>query len=80
VFALEKLFNPDASFISCEVVGGAASPLVKKSTEFMEHQANQLTPRIQMSAEPFRAKTKEYITRFIRETDLWWTPIGKIRF
>ncbi|HRV73278.1 MAG TPA: hypothetical protein P5116_05330 [Eubacteriales bacterium] len=68
-FALEMLFNPDASFISCEVVGGAASPLAKKSTEFMEHQANQLTPRIQMPAEPFRAKAKEYITRFMRETD-----------
>lgn len=68
-FALEKLFNPDASFISCEVVGGAASPLAKKSTEFMERQANQLAPRIQMPAEPFRAKAKEYITRFIRESD-----------
>lgn len=68
-FALERLFNPDASFISCEVVGGAASPLAKKSTEFMEHQANQLAPRIQMPAEPFRAKAKEYITRFMRETD-----------
>ncbi|BAL01384.1 hypothetical protein OBV_41850 [Oscillibacter valericigenes Sjm18-20] len=68
-FALEKLFNPDASFISCEVVGGAASPLAKKSTEFMERQANQLAPRIQMPAEPFRAKAKEYISRFIRESD-----------
>ena len=68
-FFLEKLFNPDASFISCEVVGGAVSPLAKKSTEFMERQANQLTPRIQMPAEPFRAKAKEYITRFMRETD-----------
>ncbi|MDD4495629.1 MAG: ImmA/IrrE family metallo-endopeptidase [Eubacteriales bacterium] len=68
-FALEKLFNPDASFISCEVVGGAGSPLAKKSTEFMERQANQLAPRIQMPAEPFRAKAKEYITRFMREAD-----------
>lgn len=68
-FALEKLFNPDASFISCEVIGGAASPLANKSTEFMERQANQLAPRIQMPAEPFRAKAKEYITRFMRETD-----------
>ena len=68
-FALEKLFNPDASYISCEVVGGAASPLAKKSTEFMERQANQLAPRIQMPAEPFRAKAKEYITRFMRETN-----------
>ncbi|NCB27555.1 MAG: XRE family transcriptional regulator [Bacteroidia bacterium] len=35
----------------------------------MEHQANQLTPRIQMPAEPFRVKAKEYITHFMRETD-----------
>lgn len=69
-FALEKLYNPDASYISCEVVGGAASPLAKKSTEFMERQANQLAPRIQMPAEPFKAKAKEYITRFMREMDV----------
>ncbi|MDY4784090.1 hypothetical protein [Pygmaiobacter massiliensis] len=68
-FALERLFNPEASYISCEVVGDAASPLAKKATEFMERQANQLTPRIQMPAEPFRAKAKEYITRFMREMD-----------
>lgn len=68
-FTLEKLFNPDASFISCEVVGGAASPLAKRSTEFMERQANQLAPRIQMPAEPFRAKANEYITHFMRKMD-----------
>ena len=36
----------------------------------MERQANQLAPRIQMPAEPFRAKgQREYITRFMRETN-----------
>lgn len=34
----------------------------------MERQANQLTPRIQMPAEPFKAKAKEYIAKFMRET------------
>ena len=69
VFELEKLYNADASCISCEVVGGAAAQVAKQATEQMERQANQLTPRIQMPAGPFKAKAQEYITRFMRETD-----------
>jgi len=69
VFELEKLYNTEASSISCEVSGGAASKVARKSTEFMERQANQLTPRIQMPAEPFRIKTNEYISKFMRETN-----------
>lgn len=68
VFELEKLYNAEASSISCEVVGGAAAKIAKSATEQMEKQANQLTPRIQMPAEPFRAKAKEYIARFMRES------------
>lgn len=68
VFELEKLYNADASNISCEVVGGAAAKVAKSATERMERQANQLAPRIQMPAEPFRAKAKEYISRFMRES------------
>lgn len=67
VFELEKLFNDEASCISCEVVGGAASSASKQATEMMERQANQLAPRIQMPAGPFRAKANEYITKFMRE-------------
>lgn len=69
VFELEKLYNTTASYISCEVVGGAASAIAPKSTEFMEKQANQLTPRIQMPADSFRAKTVEYISKFMCETN-----------
>lgn len=69
VFELEKLYNSEASNISCEVVGGAASSIAKSATEQMEKQANQLTPRIQMPAEPFKVKAKEYIARFMRETN-----------
>lgn len=68
VFELEKLFNSSASYISCEVVGGASTTISKKATDLMEYQANQLTPKIQMPAEPFRAKANEYITKFMRET------------
>ena len=67
VFELEKLYNAEASNISCEVVGGAASAVAHSATEIMEKQANQLTPRIQMPAEPFAIKAKEYIALFMRE-------------
>lgn len=33
----------------------------------MERQANQLAPRIQMPADPFRAKANEYIAKYMRE-------------
>lgn len=69
VFELEKLYNSNASSISCEVVGGAATSVTKKATELMERQANQLTPRIQMPAEPFKVKAKEYIAKFMRQTN-----------
>lgn len=69
VFELEKLFNEDASCISCEVIGGAKASVTKQATEMMEWQANQLAPRIQMPASPFRAKANEYITKFMKETN-----------
>jgi len=69
VFELEKLYNAGASCISCEVVGGAAAQIAKKATEQMERQANQLTPRIQMPAAPFKAKAQEYIAKFMREAN-----------
>ena len=68
-FILERLYNETASCISCEVVGDVASGISKKSTEFMEKQANQLAPRIQMPRGPFKAKANEYIALFLRETD-----------
>jgi len=68
-FELERLYNTSASHISCEVTGGAISTISRKSTEWMEKQANQLTPRIQMPAEPFRVKAKQYIGQFMRESN-----------
>ena len=67
VFMLEKMYNSEASNISCEVVGGAYSPISNNAVEMMEKQANQLTPRIQMPAEPFKAKAREYIVMFMRQ-------------
>lgn len=68
-FKLEQLFNADASYISCEVVGDADSRISIKSTKYMEKQANQLAPRIQMPKEPFAAKAKEYIAYFMKQTN-----------
>lgn len=73
VFELERLFNADASNISCEVVGGAVSQITKTATQQMERQANQLAPRIQMPSDPFRAKANEYIGKFMRETNARYT-------
>ncbi|MCC8013666.1 MAG: helix-turn-helix transcriptional regulator [Eubacterium sp.] len=67
-FLLERLYNRSASNISCEIVGGAETGISEKTTEFMEFQANQLAPRIQMPAGPFKVKANQYIVRFMRET------------
>lgn len=69
VFELEKLYNADTTSISCEVVGGAAASVAKQATELMERQANQLTPRIQMPAGPFKAKAAEYIAAFMHQAN-----------
>lgn len=68
-FKLEQLFNETASHISCEVLGDAYSGISSKSTRYMETQANQLAPRIQMPKEPFTVKAKEYIAYFMRQTN-----------
>lgn len=67
-FRLEQLFNETASHISCEVLGDASSGISNKSTHYMETQANQLAPRIQMPKESFSIKAKEYIAHYMRQT------------
>lgn len=68
-FRLEQLFNADAAYISCEIMGNADSQISIQSTKYMERQANQLAPRIQMPKEPFIMKAKEHIAYFMRETN-----------
>ena len=65
-FKFGKIYAPDASNISCEVVGGVESSLADSMAEIMEWQANQLAPRILMPLLPFKAKAREYITLFMR--------------
>ena len=38
----------------------------REESKFMEWQANQLAPRIQMPAEPFKVRAKEYIVNLQR--------------
>ena len=68
-FELERLYNENATQIKCQVVGGIKDNNVKSATDWMEWQANALTPRIQMPAGPFKVRAKEYIAKFMRETN-----------
>lgn len=61
-FLLEKLFDSKASRITCEAVDKAEHQKTQKELQIMEWQANQLAPRIQMPAEPFRKRARNYIT------------------
>lgn len=68
VFMFECLFKEGISNISCEIVGGAKSGIARRSVEQMEQQANRLAPRIQMPAEPFKARAGDLIAEFMRKT------------
>lgn len=68
VFMFERLFKEGISNISCEIVGGAKSGIARRSVEQMEQQANRLAPRIQMPAEPFKARAGDLIAEFMRKT------------
>lgn len=62
-FALEQLFNEDASQIKCKVVGGIEGK-GSEDTRWMEWQANALAPRIQMPLIPFKKKAFELIKKY----------------
>lgn len=67
-FELERLYNSSASRIRCQVVGGIKD-INKEATDWMERQANALTPRIQMPLSTFKAKAFEFIKQYKRELD-----------
>jgi transcriptional regulator with XRE-family HTH domain len=62
-FALEQLFNAEASQIKCKVVGGIEG-LEKDDTKWMEWQANALAPRIQMPLEMFKRQASATIRKY----------------
>lgn len=69
-FALARLYDSDITNISCEVSGGTEVAFGGRSSEFMERQANQLAPRIQMPAGPFKERAQELIVQFLHDTGL----------
>lgn len=66
-FELERLYNINASQIKCEVVGGIRKCNVRTATDWMEWQANALTPRIQMPLVNFKMKAAEVIKKYRAE-------------
>jgi DNA-binding Xre family transcriptional regulator len=66
-FELERLYNESATQIKCQVVGGITDNQVQSATDWMEWQANALTPRIQMPYTPAKVKAAELIRKYLRE-------------
>lgn len=67
-FDLERLFNENASQIKCQVVGGIKDYNDRSSTDWMEWQANSLTPRIQMPLSSFKIKAHQLIQKYRKES------------
>jgi len=70
-FELERLYNAEATKIKCRVEGGVKNSQLGSATEFMEWQANALTPRIQMPYTQTKVKAFELIQlyRHLMNTD-----------
>ncbi len=62
-FALARLYDKELSNIGCRVVGGIAGNK-RDAIEWMEWQANALTPRIQMPITMFRKKVEQLIQKY----------------
>lgn len=62
-FALEQLFNAEASQIKCKVVGGIEGQ-EKDDTKWMEWQANALAPRIQMPLAMFKRQAAATVKKY----------------
>lgn len=61
-FELERLYNENATHIQCQVVGGIKDSS-KSATDWMEWQANSLTPRILMPYKQTSLKVAEIIRK-----------------
>ena len=67
-FALARLYDSTLTNIGCRVFGGADGNK-RDAVDWMEWQANALTPRIQMPMSVFKKRVRELISKFRRETD-----------
>ncbi|MEB6113921.1 ImmA/IrrE family metallo-endopeptidase [Kurthia gibsonii] len=63
-FELEKLYNPEARAISCQVREGAEDERNRTPLDWMEWQANALAPRILMPEKQTRVKIEELIAKY----------------
>ncbi|MEG0736310.1 MAG: hypothetical protein RR441_05545 [Longicatena sp.] len=62
-FALAQLYDSSLSSIGCQVIGGVLGNK-RDSVDWMEWQANALTPRIQMPLEMFKRKANKIISDY----------------
>lgn len=69
-FALEQLFNEDASLVRCKVTGGIEGKS-DDGTRWMEWQANALAPKIQMPLQQFKRKAGEYVRKYRERYGTW---------
>lgn len=65
-FELERLYNSSATRIKCQVVGGIKDN-TRDATDWMEWQANALTPKIQMPLAMFKTQAFKFIKQFRSE-------------
>ncbi len=63
-FELEKLYNREASAISCQVREGSKPDKNRTPLDWMEWQANALAPRILMPEKQTRVKIEELIAKY----------------
>lgn len=69
-FALEQLFNEDASLVRCKVTGGIEGKS-DDGTRWMEWQANALASKIQMPLQQFKRKAGEYVRKYRKIYGTW---------
>lgn len=62
-YELERLYNERATSIGCMVVGGVEGDS-RKSTEWMERQANSITPRIQIPMHSLKVHMANLIAKY----------------
>ena len=68
-FKLEQLYNRNAAQIKCEVVGGIRNTGAKCATDWMEQQANVLSPKIMMPLDSFKKKASSLIKHYRKQLE-----------
>lgn len=68
-FKLEQLYNRDAAQIKCEVVGGIRNTEAKCATDWMEQQANVLSPKIMMPLDSFKKKASSLVKYYRKQME-----------